>query len=326
MLENNSQIEEIACGSAKEFIEGISQIPEVGEPEFKNPLVYRGHGDAEYELKPAAWRDDGIGKLRPLHDWVKGIFEACGGSRKWPESMQNSSVFLKRSEWAVLWAAELIAVRQFCDLADEIGLAIPFASDFPNVEDVIQSLRSGACESCIGRHERSCLHVPTAFAQHHGVPTRLLDWTRNPLFAAYFAVDSQPPKERERSDLICVWAVDRNHRFYNLEWVTVPRGQHPFVHAQDSLFSLDCLADQEFQSGGKWRDFKSVSIFRRPPDCPHSIPDQPIPLRRWTLPRNKSDDLRRELFVRGVSRRRVMPTLDSVGDDTKLRWNWYDKK
>jgi hypothetical protein len=48
-----------------------------------------------------------------------------------------------------------------------------------------------------------------ALMQHHGAPTRFLDWTRSPFVAAYFAFEEEAREESKRS---AIWAVD-------LDWI-----------------------------------------------------------------------------------------------------------
>ncbi len=106
---------------------------------------------------------------------------------------------------------------------------------------------------------------PLALAQHHGIPTRLLDFTYNPMTAAFFSVHSawqdmgRPSLNEEiTSDkYVAVWAVymhiifkalkrarDKNDK-PRIVIVTVPRADNSYLHHQDGFFILDKEADRK---------------------------------------------------------------------------------
>ena len=102
--------------------------------------------------------------------------------------------------------AELKLIRQFYDAADRAGLSIP--EDSYQLRQLLRELFHS--KSLSQQWPPPQLWTLIAVAQHYGIPTRFLDWTRSPYVAAYFAAESilrQGAADPLRRALV-IWAFD----------------------------------------------------------------------------------------------------------------------
>ena len=270
--------------------------------------IFRGQNDASWKLHPKAMRSDLVKNsveeiVRPLLADLLTISDEYARSHNLQSKEEVRRFVFQYGQTVV----ENSLVSVFEDLADRAGLRLPeeWIENLTRMEKLSNPAANLPGRDIKFRWRIHPIRVSYALAQHHGIPTRLLDWTYRPMVAAFFAAYAET-EQKKPPDRMVVWAVNLPElRSTTLSEVTQLRSRVGFMQAQDGLFLYDKEADEKYFKKGCWKPFEVelCKLVEHNNVC------------KITLPYSKREDLLKLLRLRHVTKPNLMPTFGHSAEE-----------
>lgn len=158
-----------------------------------------------------------------------------------------------------------------------------------------------------------------ALAQHHGIPTFLLDWTSNPIVAGFFA--AQRDAKPEDASGLAIWAFNigafqRPSTRHNINKnpahpssigiLYPPKATDKYLSSQSGILTYIENPELRWLKNGQYPPMESIIELYS-----DDLTEEPF-LRKVILPVAEISKFRQLLYREGITRAHMMPTLDNI--------------
>ncbi len=324
----------------------ISTSPYLKHYLKSNPFIFRGQACSMLGLTPSAFRSKKIDELADISGMRNRLEENYGCS-------DDKKIKSIRA------TMEYNAILNFIHFAEKIGYPLPnldikfrlekFGSFFDQsntIDEIDVELWPWIYRMAeLSKNKKSLVDIPFTYeksfdflnimsiAQHHGIPTRMIDWTDNPLVAAYFAAEDMDLIKSCSSEYISVWALNVHGFDYltgssNFEKPGIKRPFHvlrppsyyaDYIKAQKGLFVFS------EQINPPLFNETSIGLEELINDHDFCNTSQTL-LYKFNLKKNQVPDLLECLDLDGINASTIYPDLHGVVKHMKIRPRYIYRK